>query len=119
MRIAVLGTGPVGRTLAARFTALGHEAVVGTRDIADTLARTEPDAWGGPAFRVLRDAHPDVRLADFTEAAAPADLVVNATRGAASLVALTLAGAENLAGKVLVDVSNPLDFAHGMPPRCS
>ncbi len=116
MKIAVLGTGPVGRTLAARFATLGHEVAIGTRDVAGTMARTEPDAWGGPAFPVWVDEHPDVRLADFAEAAAHAELVVNATNGAGSLAALTLAGADNLAGKVLVDVSNPLDFSHGMPP---
>lgn len=116
MKITVLGTGPVGRTLAARFAALGHEVVVGTRDVAGTLARTEPDAWGGPPFEVWLDAHPEVRLAVFPEAAAQGELIVNAIHGAASIAALTLAGADNLAGKVLVDVSNPLDFSHGMPP---
>lgn len=116
MKIAVLGTGPVGRTLAARFAALDHQVVLGTRDVAATLGRTEPDAWGGPPFPVWLDAHPSLTLADFADAAAQAELVVNATNGAGSLEALTLAGAHHLAGKVLVDVSNPLDFSHGMPP---
>lgn len=116
MQIAVLGTGPVGRTLAARFAALGHEVVLGTRDVADTLARTEPDGWGSPPLSVWRDTHPEVGVGSFSEAAARAELVVNATNGAGSLAALAQAGADNLAGKVLVDVSNPLDFSHGMPP---
>ncbi|HSO69151.1 MAG TPA: NAD(P)-binding domain-containing protein [Arachnia sp.] len=116
MKIAILGTGPVGRTLAERFAALGHEVVVGTRDVTGALARTEPDAFGGPAFPVWLDAHPEVRLAAFAESAAQAEVAVNATNGAASIAALTLAGADNLAGKILIDVSNPLDFSHGMPP---
>jgi predicted dinucleotide-binding enzyme len=116
VKIAVLGTGPVGRTLATRFAALGHEVVLGTRDVADTLARTEPDNWGSPPLSVWCDAHPEVGVGSFSEAAAMGDLVVNATNGAGSLAALTLAGADNLAGKVLVDVSNPLDFSRGMPP---
>jgi predicted dinucleotide-binding enzyme len=116
MQIAVLGTGPVGRTLAARFAALGHEVALGTRDVADTLARTEPDAWGSPPVSVWLDAHPEVTLASYAEAAARGEMVVNATNGAASLSALALAGSDNLAGKVLVDVSNPLDFSRGMPP---
>ena len=111
MKIAVLGTGPVGRTLAARFATLGHEVAIGTRDVAGTMARTEPDAWGGPAFPVWVDEHPDVRLADFAEAAAHAELVVNATNGAGSLAALTLAGADNLAGKVLQ--AEPAQLAGG------
>lgn len=116
MRIAVLGTGPVGRTLAARFAALGHEVVVGTRDVTATLSRTQPDAMGGSPFPVWLEEHPELRLASFIDAAASSELVVNATNGAASLAALALAGADSLAGKVLLDVSNPLDFSHGMPP---
>ena len=116
MKIAVLGTGPVGRTLAARFAALGHDVVIGTRDVADTLARTEPDAWGSPAFSVWREAHPAVGLGSFAEAATQGELVVNATNGAGSIAALTLAGSDNLGGKVLIDVAVPLDFSGGMPP---
>ena len=52
----------------------------------------------------------------FADAAAAGELVVNATAGSASLAALTAAGAENLDGKVLVDVGNPLDLSAGMPP---
>ena len=71
---------------------------------------------GRPAFPTWLEAHPELRLGSFAHAAASAELVVNATNGAGSVEALTLAGAKNLAGKVLVDVSNPLDFSHGMPP---
>ena len=116
MKIAVLGTGPVGRTLAVRFAALGHEVVLGTRDVTETLARTEPDAWGSPPLSVWLDAHPQVTMGSFSQAAAHGELVVNATNGAGSVAALAQAGSDNLAGKVLIDVSNPLDFSHGMPP---
>jgi len=116
MKIAVLGTGPVGRALAARFSALGHDVAIGTRDATATMARTEPDPWGGPAIATWLEAHTDLRLDSYADATASAELIVNATNGAGSVEALTLAGARNLAGKVLVDVSNPLDFSHGMPP---
>jgi predicted dinucleotide-binding enzyme len=43
MRIAVMGTGPVGQALAGKLADLGPEVVVGTRDPEATLARTEPD----------------------------------------------------------------------------
>jgi 8-hydroxy-5-deazaflavin:NADPH oxidoreductase len=94
VRIAVLGTGTVGRTLAGKLRELGHEVTVGSR--------TEKD-----------DA------VEFADAAGGAELVVNATAGTASLEALHAAGAENLAGKVLLDVSNSLDFSRGRPPRLS
>ncbi|WOQ17859.1 NADPH-dependent F420 reductase [Raineyella sp. W15-4] len=116
MDIAVLGTGRVGRALAAGLHELGHTVVVGTRDPAATLARTAPDSMGTPPFSAWQAAHPDIALASFADAAAGADLVVNASNGAATLDVLTLAGAANLAGKVLLDVSNPLDFTHGYPP---
>jgi 8-hydroxy-5-deazaflavin:NADPH oxidoreductase len=116
MRIAVLGTGTVGRTIAGKLSELGHEVVVGTRDPQATLARTDADAMGNPPYATWQADHPAVRLAPFAEAAASGELVVNATGGGGSLEALTQAGAENLAGKVLLDVSNPLDFSQGFPP---
>ncbi len=116
MQIAVLGTGVVGRTIAAQLATLGHDVTVGTRDPQATLARTEPDGMGNPSFSAWHSEHPAVRLAPFAEAAEQAELVVNATGGGESLEALTQAGAENLAGKVLLDVSNPLDFSQGFPP---
>lgn len=117
MRIAVLGTGTVGRTLAAKLSELGHEVVVGTRDPQATVARSEPDAMGNPPFSAWQAEHTGVRLASFADAAAEGELVINATGGGGSLDALAQAGSANLAGKVLLDVSNPLDFSQGFPPN--
>jgi len=116
MHIAVLGTGMVGRAIAGRLYELGHQVAIGTRDPQATLARTDSDPMGNPPFSIWAGGHPGVRLSTFAEAAAGAELVVNATNGAASLDVLGLAGEATLAGKVLVDVSNPLDSSHGMPP---
>jgi predicted dinucleotide-binding enzyme len=116
MNIAVLGTGMVGQALAGRLAELGHAVTVGTRDVASTMARTEPDAYGNPPYPVWVQAHPEIRLGSFAEATAGAELIVNATAGNGSIPALEAAGRENLAGKVLLDISNPLDFTHGYPP---
>ncbi|MFJ7157814.1 NADPH-dependent F420 reductase [Streptomyces sp. NPDC101118] len=116
MRYAVLGTGSVGRTLAARLVSLGHDVVVGTRDPEATLARTEPDGRGLAPFGRWQAENSAVRLATFAHAAAQGDAVVNTTSGAVSLAVLDAAGAANLAGKVLVDIANPLDFSGGFPP---
>ncbi len=94
MRVGVLGTGTVGRTLAGKLRELGHEVQVGSREAGEDKVT-------------------------FADAAESAELVINATAGGASLDALRLAGAGNLAGKVLIDVSNPLDFSKGMPPTLS
>jgi hypothetical protein len=104
MRIAVLGTGAVGRNVGGRLAELGHEVTLGTRDPEATRAREDYEEVPGAG------------LATFADAARDADLVVNATNGGATLAVLALAGAETLAGKVLVDLSNPLDFSRGMPP---
>jgi 8-hydroxy-5-deazaflavin:NADPH oxidoreductase len=119
MFIAVLGTGMVGRAIAARLHELGHDVTVGTRDPQATQARTEPDGMGNPPFSAWHGAHPGIGLASFADAAAGAELVVNASSGAATMDVLGLAGADNLSGKVLVDISNPLDFSAGFPPTLS
>jgi len=116
MKIAVLGTGMVGQALAGRLAELGHEVTVGTRDVEATLAKTTPDAMGNPPYAAWAPAHPTVKLATFAAAAGDAELLVNATSGNVSIAALQAAGSDNLAGKVLLDIANPLDFSQGFPP---
>ncbi len=116
MKIAVLGTGMVGRTIAGAFAGLGHDVVIGTRDPQATLARTEPDMMGTPPFAQWHAGNTGVGVDAFADAVSGAELVVNATNGGGSLAALSAAGTENLAGKIIMDISNPLDFSQGMPP---
>ncbi|MGA7273167.1 MAG: NAD(P)-binding domain-containing protein [Acidimicrobiia bacterium] len=116
MRIAVLGSGPVGQAVAAKLATLGHEVIVGARNVEATMARTEPDNVGNPPFPEWAEEHPGIAVTGLAEAATAAELVVNATNGAGSIAALEAAGEENLAGKLLVDIANPLDFSGGMPP---
>ncbi|MFE0640840.1 NADPH-dependent F420 reductase [Streptomyces sp. NPDC058877] len=104
MKIAVLGTGEVGRRLATKLVSLGHEVAMGSR----TADNAEAVTWAGECG----GTH-----GTFADAAGPAELVVNATGGLVSLTALEAAGAANLRGKVLIDVSNALDFSQGFPPR--
>jgi len=116
VKIGILGTGIVGQTLGAKLDELGHDVTIGTRDVAGTLARADPHPFGFPPFSVWHKDHPGVRLGELAEAARHGEAVINATNGAGSLNALRLAGEQNLAGKVLLDASNPLDFSRGMPP---
>jgi predicted dinucleotide-binding enzyme len=117
MRIAVLGTGSVGRTLAAAFHGLGHEVTIGTRDVAATMGRTDPDGFGNPPFPEWADDHDAIGVATFAEATVGAELIVNATSGTASLEALSsAAGDGDLADAIIVDVANALDFSDGRPP---
>jgi predicted dinucleotide-binding enzyme len=108
MKIAVLGTGSVGRALAGRLAELGHEVAVGTRDPEATIAR-------GGDFAAWAAERPGIALASFADAAADAELVVNASSGTHSLAALESAGASNLAGKVLLDVANEMTPGDGLP----
>ena len=116
MKFAVLGTATVGRAIAGRLDELGHDVTIGTRDPEATLARSETDGMGNPPYAEWAAQHTGIRLATFSEAAARAEAVVNATSGGTSLDVLALAGEGNLDGKVLIDIANPLDFAQGMPP---
>ena len=119
MRLGILGTGTVGKTIAARLAGLEHDVMVGTRNPEETASRTEPDPYGNPPFSAWQEEHPEVKLGTFAQAAAHGEMIVNATAGAVSLEALEQAGEDNLSGKVLIDISNPLDFSKGMPPSLS
>ena len=92
MRFGILGTGVVGKTIAARLAGLGHEVMVGTREPEETLSRTEPDPYGDPPFSAWQEEHPEVRIETFAEAAAHGEMVVKPTAGALSLEALAVAG---------------------------
>lgn len=119
MNIAVLGTGMVGRAIAARLAELGHTVAIGTRDPQATLARTEPDAMGTPPYAQWQAENKNVPLQPYAQVAKNAELVVNAPSGDGSLDALRAVGAANLDGKVILDVANPLDFSAGFPPTLS
>jgi predicted dinucleotide-binding enzyme len=108
MRFGVLGTGMVGTTIATRLVELGHEVKLGSRRAGGDKAK----GWVG---------HAGARASEgsFADAAKFGEIVFNCTSGDGALEALGMAGADNLAGKILVDVSNPLDFSKGMPPTLS
>lgn len=108
MRIGVLGTGVVGQTVGGKLVALGHEVKLGSRSATNEKAAKWVAQQGARASQ-----------GTFADAAAFGEMVFNCTSGTASLDALRSAGAGNLAGKILVDVANPLDFSHGMPPTLS
>jgi predicted dinucleotide-binding enzyme len=105
MRIGVLGTGVVGQTIASKLVSLGHEVRMGSRTPDNEAAAEWVATAGGGASQ-----------GTFADAAAFGELLFNCTNGAGSVDALGAAGTENLAGKVLVDVSNALDFSQGPPP---
>ena len=119
MRIGILGTGAVSQTLAGGLAELGQDVMVGTRDVSRTMASREPNLYGMPAFSVWHEQHPAVKVGSFAEAARHGEVVMNATNGMGSLAALAQAGEANLADKILIDISNPLDFSRGMPPTLS
>ena len=108
MRIGILGTGTVGQTIGTRLVQLGHDVKLGARSATNEKAAKWVSDAGGRATQ-----------GTFADAAAFGEIVFNCTGGMVSLTALNQAGAENLKGKVLVDVSNPLDFSRGFPPSLS
>ncbi|WP_310528289.1 NAD(P)-binding domain-containing protein [Nocardioides sp.] len=108
MKIAVLGTGMVGRAVALGLAHLGLDVVVGTRDPAASLART-----GAEDFGTWAAMNSEVGVATYAEAARDAALVVNALHGAASVSGIR--AAEIADGTVLLDIANPLDLSGDVP----
>ena len=106
----------VGQTIAARLPELGYEVTVGTRDVAKTKANKERSPMGTPPFSEWHARHSDVKLGTFAEAAKFGEVTFLCTNGAGTLDAVKAARPENLKGKTVVDISNPLDFSKGMPP---
>lgn len=108
MRIGILGSGVVGATLGRKLVELGHEVRMGSRT---------PDSEKGRAW--AESAGSGASHGAFSDAAAFGEALFNCTSGGVSLEALEMAGAENLSGKILIDLANPLDFSRGMPPTLS
>ena len=113
MNIGIIGSGIVGQTLGTALAAGGHAVVLGTREPAQLDARK---GLAGSLAEWLERSGSSASVDTFTAAARHGDAVINATAGTVSLDALRLAGASALEGRVLLDVSNPLDFSGGMPP---
>ena len=116
-KIGILGTGSVGQALASRLSGLGYEVAIGTRNVTDSLQKTQVDGWGNPAIGGWIKLNPSVKLVTFAEAAAFADnIIVHAMNGSAAIDSLKMAGEANINGKILIDITNPLDFSKGFPP---
>ncbi len=114
MKIALFGTGSVGQTLAARLAGLSHSVSMGTRNVETTLARETKDNYGTPTVAEFVKTNPTITLATYAEAALGADIIVLATKGDGAQAALEAAG--GIDGKIILDISNPLDFSKGFPP---
>jgi 8-hydroxy-5-deazaflavin:NADPH oxidoreductase len=108
MKIGVLGTGMVGATIATKLIELGQEVMMGSRNAGSEKAVTWAQAKGANASQGA-----------YAQAARFGEILFNCTQGTASVEALQTAGADNLKGKILIDVANPLDFSHGAPPTLS
>jgi predicted dinucleotide-binding enzyme len=104
MKIAVLGTGMVGATIANRLLEFNHEVVMGSR----TANNEKGLKW-------VEESKGKGKLTTFADAAAFADIIFNCTKGEATIDALKSAAAQ-LKGKIIIDIANPLDFSKGMPP---
>lgn len=111
MKIGILGTGGVGKAFATRLTGLGHDVMVGTRDTVATLGKTDKGS-----FSEFMAQNPGVKLGTFAEAAAFGEIIINVSKGANTRDIINAAGVAHLNGKVIIDISNPLDFSKGMPP---
>ena len=116
MKVGILGTGSVGRALAEGFHRIGDEPMIGTRDVAALMARTDPGRAGAVPFPTWHEEHPEIAVGSFADAGRHGEIIVNSTVGTASVEALRAAGATEMDGTVVIDTSNALDFSRGFPP---
>ncbi len=107
-RIGVLGSGEVGRRLAAGFRSRGHEVIIGSRD----PGKPELREW-------LSEDGAGIEAGTLARAAEHGELLVLAVLGNAAEEAIADAGPGNFSGKVVIDAMNPLDFSGGFPPKLS
>ena len=119
MKIAIFGTGMVGQNLATALASKGHSVTIGTRDVSKSLATTEANAYGMPAFGTWHKANSQIQVATFADAAASSELLINATNGFVILEILQNIPKQNFDSKVMIDAANALDVSKGMPPRVS
>jgi predicted dinucleotide-binding enzyme len=106
MKIGILGSGDVGRTLGSGLAALGHEVMIGSREPDSSRLRE----WVG-----LTGGHGSTGI--YAEAAAFAEVAILATRWSGCEAVIGLAGQNNLSAKVIIDVTNPLVFRPDEPPE--
>jgi predicted dinucleotide-binding enzyme len=105
LKIGILGSGSVGKSLGKGFASKGHDVKLGSR----TPAKQELQDW-------LKEAKGKSSVGTFSEAAAHVEVLVLCPLGTATEEVIKLAGTKNFAGKVVIDATNPLDFSNGMPP---
>ena len=105
MKIGILGTGVVGKAIGTKLVQLGHSVKMGSRTANNEKAADWVKTGGATASQ-----------GTFADAASYGEILFNCTSGMAALEALKLAGAVNMNAKILIDISNPLDFSKGMPP---
>jgi predicted dinucleotide-binding enzyme len=108
MKIGILGSGQVATTIGHKLIQLGHQVMLGSR----TQNNEKAAAW-------VKAAGSAASQGTFADAARFGELLWNCTSGLHSLDALREAREDNLRGKTLIDVSNPLDFSQGFPPFLS
>jgi 8-hydroxy-5-deazaflavin:NADPH oxidoreductase len=104
MKIGIIGSGVVGQQLGLGFVRLGHDVKIGSRN------SSKLNDWRNSAGN-------KGTTGSFEDAAKFGEIIVIASLWDGTQNAISLAGKENFSGKIVIDVTNPLDFSKGVPPR--
>jgi 8-hydroxy-5-deazaflavin:NADPH oxidoreductase len=116
MKVSILGTGNVGQTFAEKFISLGHQVMMGTRNVNDTMERKAADNYGSLPFGEWHAKNEKVQLGTFAAAAEYGDIILNALQGAVTISTIKSCKSTDFDGKIIIDIANPLDFSKGFPP---
>ncbi|MFX1479893.1 MAG: NADPH-dependent F420 reductase [Promethearchaeota archaeon] len=116
MKIGIIGSSNVAQTIGEKFLSLEHEVMISSRDVSkDKGELPSAEDWVKKQIKKGFTAS----AGSFSEAAKFGELLFNCTEGKYSMLALETAGKENMKGKILIDLANPLDFSQGFPPTLS
>jgi 8-hydroxy-5-deazaflavin:NADPH oxidoreductase len=99
MKTGIIGSGPVGHTLARAFKNEGYDVMLGTRSV------------NKPEIQKFAAEHKDIHVGTFEDTAKFGDLLVLCVGGAVAESAVDLAGPENLVNKIVIDTTNPIAAA--------
>lgn len=108
MKITIVGTGIVGQTFAEKFIELGYSVIIGTRNVEETINRENFKEWHSKNGNVV--------VENFNQAISLGDIVLNALKGEVVISTFSSIEEKNLKDKIVIDITNPLDFSNGFPP---
>lgn len=118
MKVAVLGTGMVGKALSQKLHTMGHKVSIGTRSVEATVSKLAPMDADGLTYESWLSRHEGIQMRSFRDSITGAEIIISSLSGKHAVATLG-ALADEIGDRVVIDTTNPLDFSHGAAPVLS